>query len=196
MIDLPQCAAIDQVSNLPDSRDKTVVESHHVLYPGLLGHLDHLLGFFGIAGDRFFTKHMFAQLHGINAWFHVDVIGAAIVEKINVPGTAIQHALPIIRAAFAKAIALYGFSNSFLTQATNYIQAGNRRRRVHHVGDLLIGIGVRLAHEGVSKHTHPDLGDLALGLGSGHGGETSFFTHAKLLTSWLQKPRQKRQKRG
>jgi hypothetical protein len=123
---------------------------------------------------------MFAQLHGINGRLHVNVIGTAIVKQVNIPGAAIQHIFPIIRATFAKAIALDSFSNSFLAQTADHIQTGDRWRGVHHVGDLLVGIGVRFAHKGIAQHTNPDLRDLAFGFGCGHRGETSFLSHDNL----------------
>src|SRR5690606_29997074 len=79
------------------------------------------------------------------------------------------------------AIAPGRFFDRVLVAAADRNQPRDGDRWVHDVGNLLEGVAVRLAHEGIAQQPDPDLRRVMLGFGSGHAGESDFLGHVLLL---------------
>ena len=178
VIDLPQCAGLDQHLRLPDGGDKAVVEGDGVL-DACFGHgLEHRRSFLRRARERLLAQDVLARFGGLDAGLSVRVVGATVVEQLD--AVVLEH-LPPVGVVALVAIAQGCFLRRRLVAPGDGDQFGDRGRRVHQIWNFLERVGVGFAHESVAQHPHADFGRGLFGLGPGHGGETSCFRHSVLL---------------
>jgi hypothetical protein len=84
-----------------------------------------------------------------------------------VDGVIFQHFTPV-GVVTVITIAFGGFGGGFFVTATDGYQTRNRHRGIHHVGEFLEGVGVRLAHESIAQHANADFGRVTLGACARH----------------------------
>ena len=151
-----------------------------MLDPAFLDSVEHSFGFFGGAGQRFFTQNMLAGSGGGDTGFGVGIIGAAVVEKLHcIVG---KHLLPVgVGSGVAEAQG--GGTGCFCVAAADGCQHRDGWRRIHHVGNFFEGIAVGFAHKGVAQHADTDFWCLALRRRSGHRGKSCSFAHR--TSPWL-----------
>ena len=108
----------------------------------------------------------------------MSIIGSAIVQHIHI---VVRHQIAPIGVGVLVAIALRGGVHGILIAPGDADKTRNRRRRIHHVRDLLEGVGMRLAHEGVTQHTDAKFRRFGLRGAARHAGEGAadlfFFGH-------------------
>ena len=151
-----------------------------MLDAGLVDRIQHGLGLLGVAPQRLLAEDMLAGLSGDDAGLGVGVVGTAVVEQLD--GRILQHGPPVRVVAFiAKALGRRRHCGFIATGHRHHL--GNRRRRVHHVGNRLVGVAVGLAHEGIAKHTNANFGNIFADSAGCHRGETATFCHG--LRSFL-----------
>ncbi len=178
MVDLPQCAAVDQITRQANGRHKAVVEGHHVLDAGLGDRVEHLPGLLAGARQRLLAEDMLACLRSSDTRFSMHIVGTTVIKELDV--VIFQHLAPVGVVTFIP-IATRCLGYCLFITSTDGDQLGDSRRGIHHVGQLLIAIAVRLAHEIVAQHTDADFRGFAFGSGPCHLGESGLFAHDVLL---------------
>ena len=101
------------------------------------------------ATERLLAEDVLARLRRRDARFGVNVVGAAVVEDLHV---GVGDQVAPVGIVFLVAVAFGGFGGRFGVAPGDRDQSRDGDRRIHHVGQLLECVGVRLAHEGIAEH--------------------------------------------
>ena len=139
-----------------------------------LHRLQHLLRLRRGAGQGLLADDVLPRLRGGDAGLGVDVVGAPVVEHLH--GVVLEH-LPPVGVGPGVPVAPGGLRDAGLVAPADRRQAGAGRGGPEHVGDLLVAVGVGLAHEGVAQHPDAHLRGLAGGARRPHGQEADLLRH-------------------
>src|SRR5882672_1013148 len=174
VVDAAELSGLDEVVGEPDGRDEAVVERGLVLDLGFPGGVPHGLGFFRGAREGFLAEDVLAGLDGGDGRLGVGVVGAAVVDELDV--LVAEHVLPL-EVMLLVAVALLRLGDGLFVAAADGDQLGDGDRGIHHVGELLVRVGVGLAHERVAQHADADAGRRLEALDLALGGEAAAFAH-------------------
>ena len=148
VVDAAEGAGIDEEAQLADGGDEAVVVGGHVFDAGGAGGFEHGQGFGGRAGERFFAEEVDALLGGGDAGFGVDVVGAAVIEELDV--AAGEHSAPIGVGMAGAELAGGGFQGGFVAAAEGG-EFGAGGGIGEHVVDLADTVAMGFAHESIAE---------------------------------------------
>src|SRR6266446_3546021 len=95
-----------------------------------------------------------------------------------------------IEIIFLVAVSRRGFLHPLFVAPGHSYQPWNSGRRIYHIRKLFIGVGMRLAHEGIAEHADAHLGHFALRspsfvLRARHRHKSTLVAHCSLPDEWL-----------
>jgi hypothetical protein len=149
-----------------------------MLDPCCLHGIQHAFGLLGGACQGFLADDVLAGLCGGDAGLGMEVVGAAIVEDLNIG--VVDQVVPVGGVRLV-AVATGGLGYLLLGAAGDGYQARNGIGRPVDVGDLAEGVAMRFAHEGVAEHADTDDRDLAGGFRVTLGNKPNLLRHMRHL---------------
>ena len=168
VLDLAQLAGLDDLAREPHRRHEAVVEGAHVLDAGRLDALPGLVGLVGVAPERLLADHVLAGLGGRDRRLGVEVVRAGVVEQLD---AVVGDDRPPVGDVVAEPVAARGLGDRRLVAPRDRHELRQQRRRPRHVGQRLVRVRVRLAHERVAEHADADRLDVAAVAGVAHREE-------------------------
>ena len=166
VIERAEPALADEVLGEADGGHEAVVEGAHGPALGRGGGVAHPPGVFHADGHGLLADHVLARLQGGDAGLRMDGIGPAVVEDVD-PRVG-GHLVPVAAIFFVAVAGGLAGGQVGLLIAEHQQAGGDLGRRVD-VGDLLVGVGMALAHEAAAQQADAQfLGCAGGGFGDGH----------------------------
>ena len=159
VVDLAELARLDHLPREPDRRHEAIVERGHVLDARRGDALPDLVALIRRPAERLLAEDVLAGLGRGDRRLGVEVVRPRVVEELH--GGVGDELVPVGHEALEPVARRCG-PDGGLVAARHRDQARHERRRPRHVGERLVAVRVRLAHERVAEHAHTDLRDLAL----------------------------------
>ena len=154
--DPAELARLDQLARQPQRRHEAVVEPAHRRDAGRRHRLPHRVGLVGRAAERLLADHGLARLGGGHDNLGVQAVRPARVDQAD---AQVAEQVAPVGVGLLEAVAVCGGGNGRLVAPGDGNEPRPERRRPGHVRDRLVGVRVRLAHEGVADQADADLLD-------------------------------------